>query len=440
MLGVPIGDADFSDKWVLDKVVNKASNVISHLSDLHDSQVAYLLPRFCLSYCKMVFYIRNIPFGSLESATATFDSMILSALADLLSFPIDPVNFRNQAIMRLTDGGLGLRSSNYHHPAAYYASLGSSVTAIRQLLSTSVFSDANLQEAKDACATILPDDFVFKGFDQSYYSQAFDDVFAKNYLATLPALDQARIRGASAPHASSFLSTPPIRAFGWSFSSLEFSVAVSFRMGLDFFDESFPCSSSSCSAEVDTRCQHALRCAGKDRIDRHNTLRDFFFRMCQHAQLNPVKEPANLLSDRLKPADFAIPNFADGKMLACDVAVTDTLQDRFLDRTSVEVGAAAEGYAADVKLRKYSSLCADAGILFTPLVVESCGAWNKAARAFISDLGRRLANRKFYGDGLNCTNFLYRSLNILLVKSNARMIISKMMLHPSSRENTLFID
>ena len=66
VLGVPIGDADFSDKWVLDKVVNKASNVISHLSDLHDSQMAYLFLKFCLSYCKMVFYIRNIPLEALS--------------------------------------------------------------------------------------------------------------------------------------------------------------------------------------------------------------------------------------------------------------------------------------------------------------------------------------------------------------------------------------
>jgi hypothetical protein len=130
---------------------------------------------------------------------------------------------------------------------------------------------------------------------------------------------------------------------------------------------------------MDIHAHHALRCpCAGDRIARHNHIRDFLFNCARRALYNPLKEPLHLLSDLSRPADVAIPNYAQGKILACDVAVIDPLQQAVVQQSSMTTGAAAEKYANIVKNTKYSVLAREAGVLFKPIVVESLGAHRHA--------------------------------------------------------------
>jgi len=59
------------------------------------------------------------------------------------------------------------------------------------------------------------------------------------------------------------------------------------------------------------------------------------------------------------------------------------------------------------------------------LVADCFGAWNKKAASFFSYLGQKLSNRKFGGDAIECTSFIYQSLNVLIIKSIARSILAR---------------
>jgi hypothetical protein len=54
---------------------------------------------------------------------------------------------------------------------------------------------------------------------------------------------------------------------------------------------------------------------------------------------------------------------------------------------------AAESYAVNVKLAKYSHALTDSSLMLTAIVAETFGAWNKASCDFIADLSRWLAAR-----------------------------------------------
>jgi len=57
-----------------------------------------------------------------------------------------------------------------------------------------------------------------------------------------------------------------------------------------------------------------------------------------------------------------------------DVAVTCPLQAKYVDSAVSKALHAAEDYAKNVKNRTYRVPCAERGLGFTPLVVESLGS------------------------------------------------------------------
>jgi hypothetical protein len=59
LLGSPIGDAEFCDAFVVAKSVKKAKMLGALLAQLKDSQVAFLLLYFCLSFSRMNFFLRT---------------------------------------------------------------------------------------------------------------------------------------------------------------------------------------------------------------------------------------------------------------------------------------------------------------------------------------------------------------------------------------------
>ena len=122
ILGAPIGTPEHCDQWVTNKAVKKSLKLMEHLTKLDAPHHAYLLLRYCLSFSRMVFFLRAIPVDFLPRACDTFDQAVRQGLQAISCYKFDN-NALIQSSLRLSNGGLGLRNSKLHHPAAYYASV-----------------------------------------------------------------------------------------------------------------------------------------------------------------------------------------------------------------------------------------------------------------------------------------------------------------------------
>ena len=60
-LGAAVGDAKFCDDFVTTKALSKATLLASFLPKLVDSQVAFQLLFYCISFSRMVYHLRTTP-------------------------------------------------------------------------------------------------------------------------------------------------------------------------------------------------------------------------------------------------------------------------------------------------------------------------------------------------------------------------------------------
>ena len=423
ILGAPIGDASHCNKWTVDRAFVKTKAMIDKLPDLEDAQSSYLLLRYCLSFCRMVYYLRVIPSHLLSESTLAFDDLIFNAFLSVFTYKVSDSS-HTQIQLKISNGGLGLRSSTQYHSAAYFASLGNALSLVSEMFSAPLCHSVSLLSMAKLDITKRIGETTFSGFDQSIISNAIDDASFARLRESLPIVDRARLLAASAPHASAFLSAIPSDALGLKMSNKEWNAAVAVRIGVQIFPREFDC---KCGKKMDVFGRHALRCGSSgDRTKRHNLLRNFFFKKSVVACLEPILEPMHLLRNcGLKPADWCIPEFNRSKPLACDVAVTDPLRDDVIAFSSVTQAEAAQTYGVKVKEAKYSHLISKEEIIFKPIIVETYGAWNSHARDFFKYLARNLVHRDFNAEYSFIINSLYQCASVILQKCNARMILNR---------------
>ena len=130
VLGAPIGDIIFCAKFVANQRA-KARALLSRLQQVgsKEPQVAYLLLRFCGSFCKMVHMARSAPPSLVAEALGIFDLDIRRCFTECISVDVSDVAWQ-QAQLSPSRGGLGLRSLLHHSSACFIASIGHSGIAI----------------------------------------------------------------------------------------------------------------------------------------------------------------------------------------------------------------------------------------------------------------------------------------------------------------------
>ena len=143
-----------------------------------------------------------------------------------------------------------------------------------------------------------------------------------------------------------------------------------------------------CGAAVNSLGTHGLACKrSAGRIGRHQLLNDIVWRALNRANVPSIKEPVGLLrSDGKKPDGVTQIPWSEGKCLAWDVTVTDTLAASNLAASSSAAGGAAEN-AAVKKIQKYSALASK--YTFVPIAFETMGPVNVTAEDFINSVGDR---------------------------------------------------
>ena len=80
------------------------------------------------------------------------------------------------------------------------------------------------------------------------------------------------------------------------------------------------------------------------------------------------------------------------------------------------------------KWSKYGEACRDEGIEFYPLPVETTGGWEEGAIAVIKRLAKAMARASCQEEG-EAVKHLFSKLSILLMRSNASMILNRVEAH-----------
>ena len=121
-------------------------------------------------------------------------------------------------------------------------------------------------------------------------------------------------------------------------------------------------------------------------------------------------------TDGKRPDGVTLVPWQSGKSLCWDVTVTCPLSESYIDRASLEAGAAAE-MAATRKEEKYVD--PGARCIFEPIAVETLGVFNASSRHLLDDLGRRIS--EITGEARE-TSFLYQRISILVQRFNAVLL------------------
>ena len=174
-------------------------------------------------------------------------------------------------------------------------------------------------------------------------------------------IDKARLQAVRAPHSGDWLHALPLSACGLRLDDNAVHVAVGLRLGANIC-EPHQC---PCGAMTDAKGLHGLSCkGGTGRSARHHSLNDLVWRALGKVNIPSVKEPSGLSrSDGKRPDGLTLIPWENGRCVAWDVIVSDTLAQSHLSSTSITAGG-----SADRKTSKYSQLAQT--YIFVPIEME----------------------------------------------------------------------
>ena len=143
-------------------------------------------------------------------------------------------------------------------------------------------------------------------------------------------------------------------------------------------------------------------------------MNDIVWRAVKKAQYPTVKEPAGLArTDSKRPDGATLIPWTRGKPLVWDITIPDTYARSYINDTAARATAAADQAAAN-KIAKYTKL--NMTHQFTPIAIETGGAWNQLAIEFVSELGKKMTE---VTKEPRESPFQFQRLSIALQRGNA---------------------
>ena len=121
-----------------------------------------------------------------------------------------------------------------------------------------------------------------------------------------------------------------------------------------------------------------------------------------------------------RPADVLVPNWDLEKLAAFDLTVASPKASSM--KAFMTVGSST--WVSEQRKHAFNDVkCTELGWSCISLAVETYGCWGAEARLHLSRLASRLAARLNYSKS-HATSTLYGRLNMVLVRANARALIS----------------
>ena len=158
----------------------------------------------------------------------------------------------------------------------------------------------------------------------------------------------------------------------------------------------------------------------------HNALGDVFAQYCHRAQLGGQLEVGHRSGgDNLnnRPMDILVPNWMIGKPAAFDLTVVSPLNSNTLNEAGATSGSAA-GKAEACKHNTNDRRCRELGWVCIPLVVETYGCRGEESQSSVSRLAACLT-LQLQCSKSKATTSIYQTLNLTLVRCNARAMLSR---------------
>ena len=411
LLGAPLLRGEALDAALAARCADLArASLRLRLLDAHD---ALLILTHSLSAPKMLYTLRCSPCSD-HTGLVEFDHILRRSLSMITNVEIDDLAWV-QASLPVADGGLGVRSVALLAPSAFLASAAATLDLQTQLLPHGVaFPDKGRDLALSTWTGRHGDQIPEVGLQtkQKTWDKA-SVVKSQDHLQTTHTdqYNRARLLASRASHSGDWLHAWPITACGLRMDNEAVRVAVGLRLGANL------CSPHSCpcGAFVDARGSHGLSCRrSAGRQTRHAQLNDAIHRALVRAGIPSTKEPVGLMrSGDGRPDGCTLVSWEEGKCLAWDATVPDTLAHSHLAETSLVAGAASER-AAKLKNDKYQEL--KRTYLFCPVAIETLGPINEEGERFLACLGRRLSASS--GEPRE-TAFLFQRISVIVQRCNA---------------------
>ena len=172
---------------------------------------------------------------------------------------------------------------------------------------------------------------------------------------------------------------------------------------------------------------HAVACHGRgNMISRHDCLRDKMFSACSAANLSPVCEQKNMITEtNSRLGDVYLTCWSAGQPAALDITITSPLLPSIISN-AVKKSRFALRAAEDRKLQQYFQQCANTGFQFIPMAFESFGGLSELVRKTVKRIALLTANRSLYSAYLSVAfSRLAKSVSVTLMRGNAIMLIAR---------------
>jgi hypothetical protein len=423
LLGAPCGSISESETFLSETFAN-FQPTFKALAELDDKQIAFCLLRYCMSYCKVVFFLRTVPPSHLQQMLAEFDTKVRFTLEALLARTTTEKAYQ-QACLGLKQGGLGLRKSSLHASAAYLASTLQCKELIAQVIPSQCPTIPEQKWLENYNSLVEPEgqlSLPITEVPKQHELSTFIDKASQKKLqqAYNSLLDKSHWRAVGKPHARDWLTVIPMKSLGLSLTGDEWRISALQWLALPVNDQELSCTACR-SGVLDLKGYHALKCSTRgERIRRHNALRDVFYKATVTAQMGASLEQSHLMTNDKgkRPADIFIPNFSVGRGACLDFAVTSPFQ-----QTNINEELPAKAYE-QIKRTKYTQKVEREGFTFIPMIVETTGGWGPSAGPVFELVANRVAPRLGISI-IEARHRLYQMMSICLYRCNARMILSR---------------
>ena len=129
MLGVPLGHADFVEKFLEGKITEHRV-LLDRIPEVPDTQSAWLLLSFCAA-ARANFHLRAVCPQHAQQFAAAHDEGVWQCLCRILRI-LPTCGAQEQASLPLREGGLGLRSARRTQPAAHWANWADAIKMVQE--------------------------------------------------------------------------------------------------------------------------------------------------------------------------------------------------------------------------------------------------------------------------------------------------------------------
>ena len=423
LLGAPIQSGTGVNSALASKTEDLRT-MSARLSFLPSHAALYLL-RNAFALPKLLYLLRTAPCSD-SNELAQYDDVLRAALASLLNVELSTAAW-DQASLPLRWGGIGVRSALRLAPSAFLASAAGAAELLSLILPGRVLAvpDAAVVRVGATWKALCggPEPVGGCRGKQREWDEGCCKRVAEGLRVGADERTTARLLASCAPDSGAWLSAVPIASLGLNLDNNALRIAVGLRLGAPLVI-AHQC---VCGAPVDKLGQHGLACKrSAGRHLRHNLLNEGIVRALQSAGVQAMREPPGL--DRgggKRPDGATMVPWARGRCLLWDATCPDTLAPSHVQSSATMAGSAAAA-AEQKKATKYAPLAI--AHEFVPVAIETMGTWGARGAAFISEVGRRIAEAT--GDPRSAA-FLKQRLALAVQRGNAAAVLGTLATSPA---------